>query len=581
MKTVSRCAGVCTSLPSLAGPAGPAAAPPRRTPRPGRGRRGAPTACRPGGRRRRSAGCRPRRRAAPAGSPTSATTRSYARGSGLRTPRSVASQTTSNSGNHSWASTQARPWKSISSLLKIAVATPAARARRQQVDGARAGHLDAGVLEHRAHQVRLPVQRRATADRLVGVAEPVVALGQLAGQVPLATAGRRPRRRARGRGWSGAAGRSRRSNSSAISQADLSSTTPTSQQAAPPGGRHAPTPPASGRSPGSPAGVPTRGGTRGARPRPAGPARAGSAPARRADHVDHRARRPSAMSAQGHPGDRVGGAVDLDDPRARRRRRRWRRRSGGSRGSPRAAPTGRCPRSAGRGRRAARPPCSRPRTPPRPRGPGRPPAARRGRCRHRAASTSPVWWARAGDAGSAGSRSSPRGSRRTPRSAAAGTAGGRPAPRGPGATTGTVPSRTVGHRHPGRLHRGAVHLDDARLRARRPAPSRRRRSAARGRRTRAPPPAHPGQVGGVDVRGRRRPRRPARSPRATSRTTASRGCSPWSRPPPGSVHSSPRRCAAPAGRAGSARRRRITAYAATRCCRGTRSSPGHGSDPGP
>ena len=85
------------------------------------------------------------------------------------------------------------PWKSMSSLLKIAVVMlAAARAAQEQVDGPGASDLDARVLEHRAHQVGVTVERRTPTYRLVGVAEPVVPLGQLPGQVPRRHSGSPP-----------------------------------------------------------------------------------------------------------------------------------------------------------------------------------------------------------------------------------------------------------------------------------------------------------------------------------------------------------------------------------------------------
>ena len=98
----------------------------------------------------------------------------------------------------------------------------------------------------------------------------------------------------------------------------------------------------------------------------------------------------------------------------------------------------------------------------------------------------------------------------------------------------------------------------------RPAPSRRRRSAARARR-RAGPAARC-CAGGRSRRARSR-RSATSSPvsSCTSRTTASRGSSPCSSPPPGSVHSSllVSRVASRLSRIWSSRM--ITAYAATRC----------------
>ena len=106
---------------------------------------------------------------------------------------------------------------------------------------------------------------------------------------------------------------------------------------------------------------------------------------RRADDVEHRPRAVVDLGER-HPGDRVGGAVDLDDAGLGIRRRPWPGRAGGRRGSPRSGPTAPSRRSGGRARRAGRPPRRRRRTPRAPRAPGPRAATRRGRAHRRAAS---------------------------------------------------------------------------------------------------------------------------------------------------------------------------------------------------
>ena len=185
----------------------------------------------------------------------------------------------------------------------------------------------------------------------------------------------------------------------------------------------------------------------------------------------------------------------------------------------------------GRRRRAPRRPRTPPRTPRAPRAPRRPRVLavvdaaagqgprRRGGGRGR----------RSGSAARASSRDR---SGRTPRPAAAGTAGGRP--------SASVTSGTSARCR--RARRPAA--------ARPPRPSSRRPPRTRGsgastgdpavvddpQRVRVDPPPLPpgvGQVGGVDAWRSRRPATSSPVSSWTSRTTASRGSSPWSRPPPG------------------------------------------------
>ena len=153
---------------------------------------------------------------------------------------------------------------------------------------------------------------------------------------------------------------------------------------------------------------------------------------------------------------------------------------------------------------------------------------------------------------------------RTPRRAAAGTAGARRAPRSPGRPPARTPSSTpaTGCQAASIVEPSTSTTCGSGLSTGDPAvvdDAQRVRVARR--------PCAPGvPAGGRSRRARSRRRatsRPVSS--CTSRTTASRGSSPWSSPPPGRVHSSSlvSRLARRLSRMWSSRR--MTAYAATRC----------------
>ena len=130
---------------------------------------------------------------------------------------------------------------------------------------------------------------------------------------------------------------------------------------------------------------------------------------------------------------------------------------------------------------------------------------------------------------------------------------------------GTAPRSMSGDRHPGDRVGGAADLED-------PGLARRRTVAAKTRCTpwkssRRPDGAVPSKWRGADVEQLTRPCSRGRDSSWTSRTSAARGSSPWSMPPPGSVQEpgwGPRselRVSSTSGR----RRDETRAYAATRC----------------